>query len=438
MEPYLYIAIGLILGGVIGWFTGRRPTLQNSNAGLVDELRSQVASREKQLSASQLAAGEAEKNLAFARAELKAAEYRLTSQEEALSKSLIQMRDTFKVLSAETLQQSQPQMVEMVEKTFLKLQESAKGDLAQRQESIKTLVKPLETQLKTYQERLQQSENERGKAIGDIKRHLQALTEQSETLSTETLQLRRVLSSNQARGRWGEETLRRVVEAAGMSCHCEFTEQETAGDSRPDMVVQLPGDRTIIIDSKVPGLDFLSALDEADETKRQASLAAHAKKLKDTIKDLADRNYPKEFPSSLDYVVLFIPAESLFSAALEGDRDLIVWAAQRRILLATPASLIGLLRSIAVSWQQHEQTENAQKIAEAAQELYNRVATLAEHFERMRKGLSTAVDGYNKAMGSFPRLRKQGERMLELGVESKGKEIADVQLLGSALREAES
>lgn len=438
MEPYLYIAIGLILGGVIGWFTGRRPTLQNSNAGLVDELRSQVASREKQLSASQLAAGEAEKNLAFARAELKAAEYRLTSQEEALSKSLIQMRDTFKVLSAETLQQSQPQMVEMVEKTFLKLQESAKGDLAQRQESIKTLVKPLETQLKTYQERLQQSENERGKAIGDIKRHLQALTEQSETLSTETLQLRRVLSSNQARGRWGEETLRRVVEAAGMSCHCEFTEQETAGDSRPDMVVQLPGDRTIIIDSKVPGLDFLSALDEADETKRQASLAAHAKKLKDTIKDLADRNYPKEFPSSLDYVVLFIPAESLFSAALEGDRDLIVWAAQRRILLATPASLIGLLRSIAVSWQQHEQTENAQKIAEAAQELYNRVATLSEHFERMRKGLSTAVDGYNKAMGSFPRLRKQGERMLELGVESKGKEIADVQLLGSALREAES
>ena len=156
-----------------------------------------------------------------------------------------------------------------------------------------------------------------------------------------------VLKSNQARGRWGEETLRRVVEAAGMSAHCDFSEQTQEGEAKPDLIVRLPGDRVIIVDAKVPDLDFLNALEAADPMKRAESLAAHAAKLKATIKALADRDYPRQFPNALDYVVLFVPAESLFSAALEGDHDLIVWAAEKRILLATPASLIALLRSVA-------------------------------------------------------------------------------------------
>ena len=138
-----------------------------------------------------------------------------------------------------------------------------------------------------------------------------------------------VLHSNQARGRWGEETLRRVVEAAGMSAHCDFTEQTQAGENRPDLIVRLPGDRVIIVDAKVPDFDFLNALETADAAKRAEALAAHAAKLKGTIKSLADRDYPGQFPNALDYVVLFVPAESLFSAALEGDHDLIVWAAEK-------------------------------------------------------------------------------------------------------------
>lgn len=229
--------------------------------------------------------------------------------------------------------------------------------------------------------------------------------------------------------------MRRVVEAAGMSALCDFSEQTKEGDSKPDLIVRLPGERFIIVDAKVPELDFLSALENADPTRRAESLAAHAAKLKATIKALADRDYPSQFPNALDYVVLFLPAESLFSAALEGDRELIVWAAQKRILLATPASLIALLRSVSVSWQQHAQTENAQKIAEAAQEFYARVVKFTEHFERIRAGLERANDAFNEAAASFQtRVRPAGERLAELGGGAPGKQLADLQPLDSVLR----
>ena len=229
--------------------------------------------------------------------------------------------------------------------------------------------------------------------------------------------------------------MRRVVEAAGMSVHCDFSEQAQAGDGKPDLVVRLPGDRLIIVDAKVPDLDFLGALEAADPGKRAESLALHAAKLKATIKALADRDYPAQFPNALDHVVLFLPAESLFSAALEGDRDLILWAATKRILLATPASLIALLRSVSVSWQQHSQTENAQKIAEAAREFYSRVVTFTKHFDRIRAGLEGANSAFNDAAASFQtRVRPAGERLAELGGAVDGKDLAEIPLLESAPR----
>jgi DNA recombination protein RmuC len=243
------------------------------------------------------------------------------------------------------------------------------------------------------------------------------------------------LKSNQARGRWGEETLRRVVEAAGMSAHCDFSEQTASGENRPDLIVKLPGERFIIVDAKVPDFDFLHALESAEPLKRAESLLAHATKLKETIRNLAARDYPRQFPNALDYVVLFVPAESLFSAALEGDRDLIIWAAEKRILLATPASLIALLRSVSVSWQQHSQTENAQKIAEAAQELFSRVVKFTEHFEKIRSGLERANSAFNEATGSYERMVKpSGERLQKLGGGTSAKELAEVRPLDATLR----
>jgi len=354
---------------------------------------------------------------------------------EAGDRALAALRDQFKATAAEALAANNPRFIEMANEMMARFKAGAEGDLTQRQERIAALVRPLEEQLRAYQQRLQQSESQQQAALGQVHEQLKSLASQSQVLSSETQRLRVVLGSNQARGRWGEETLRRVVEAAGLSAHCDFDVQVQEGDKKPDLVVRLPGDRVIVVDSKVPDLDFLDALGSADEARRSEALREHAAKLRVTIKALADRDYPRQFPSALDHVVLFVPAESLFSAALEGDRDLIVWAAERRILLATPASLIALLRSVAVSWQQHEQSRNAQEIAAAAQELFARVAKLAEHLARIRKGLETANDAYNDAIGSYEgRVRPQGEKLARLGGGAPGKELVEIPPVATALR----
>lgn len=449
MPVGVQILIGALAGGLlgllVGWLLGSRRAAPADNR-LEGELRQQLANRENELGQIRAQLSQATNSCAAAEAKCSASENLLKQQRElhekslrdareAQQKALLDLRDAFKALSADALKQTAPEFLRLAEQSFGKFQEVAKGDLAQRQEAIKTMVEPLKQQLETYQKRLQQSETAQSGTLGEVKKQLEALAQQSQSLANETLQFRMVLKSNQARGRWGEETLRRVVEAAGMSALCDFSEQTQAGDAKPDLIVRLPGERFIIVDAKVPELDFLSAMESADATKRAESLAAHASKLKATIKTLADKDYPSQFPSALDYVVLFLPAESLFSAALEGDHDLIVWAASRRIMLATPASLIALLRSVSVSWQQHVQTENAQKIAEAAQEFFARVVKFTEHFDKIRAGLERANSAFNEASASFQtRVRPAGERLAELGGGSPGKNLSDVQPLENSLR----
>ncbi len=426
------LVLGLALGIFIGWLLWRGA---RADSRLENELRQQLGQREAELDKLRGQIAEAGNARAAAEARQGAAEKLLAEQRALQDKALAELRDAFKALSADALKQSAPEFLRLAEQTFGKFQEVAKGDLAQRQEAIKTLVEPLKQQLETYQKRLQQSESAQSSTLGEVKKQMELLSQSSQSLAAETQQFRLVLHSNQARGKWVEETLRRVVEAAGMSAHCDFTEQTSSGENRPDLVVKLPGDRFIIVDAKVPDFDFLNALETAEPVKRAEALAAHAAKLKATIKALADRDYPRQFPNALDYVVLFVPAESLFSAALEGDHDLIVWAAEKRILLATPASLIALLRSVSVSWQQHAQTENAQKIAEAAQEFYARVVKFTEHFEKIRAGLDRANSAFNDAAASFQtRVRPAGERLTELGGANLSKELPDVQPLDSTLR----
>jgi len=449
MNPGVSLLLAFLLGGsmglLIGWLWWRGRTGPTDDR-LANELRQQLGQREAELNQLRAEMGPLNTALAAAEARQAAAEKLLTEQralhervlaetKTAQDKALTDLRDTFKALSADALRQTAPEFLRLANETFGKFQETAKGDLAQRQEAIKGLVEPLKQQLETYQKRLQQAEGAQAATIGAVRKQLETLAQQSQTLAAETQQFRMVLRSNQARGQWGEATLRRVVEAAGLSAHCDFSEQTQAGDAKPDLIVRLPGDRVIIVDAKVPDFEFLKALDEADPGKRAATLVAHAAKLKNTIIDLARRDYPRQFPNALDHVVLFLPAESLFSAALEGDRDLLVWAAQRRILLATPASLIALLRSVSVSWQQHAQTENAQKIAVAAREFYARVVKFTEHFDKIRAGLERANDAFNDAAASFQsRVRPAGERLAELGGGAPGKELAELPPVEKAWR----
>jgi len=447
----IQLAIAFIIGGGLGLFIGwllaaRKQTGAPTDARLENELRQRLNQREAELNQTREQLSQSQTALATAQANQAAAEKILAEQKSlheqnlrdakaAQEKALADLREAFKALSADALKQSAPEFLRLAEERFGKFQETAKGDLAQRQEAIKGLVEPLKQQLETYQKNLQQNSAAQSSTLGEVKKQLEMLAQSNQSLAAETQQFRQVLHSNQARGKWGEETLRRVVEAAGMSAHCDFTEQTATGENRPDLVVKLPGDRFIIVDAKVPDFDFLNALESAEPVKRAEALAAHAAKLKATIKALADRDYPRQFPNALDYVVLFVPAESLFSAALEGDHDLIIWAAEKRILLATPASLIALLRSVSVSWQQHAQTENAQKIAEAAQELFERVVTFAKHLENIRGGLESANKAFNQAVGSYEsRLKPAGEKLQKLGGGTGGKDLAELPPLEATLR----
>ena len=448
MTALHYFLMGAAVGGAalgfIGWLIGLRQRPPDSR--LESELRQQLAQRVSELAETRQQLSQASVARAASEAKLAATERLLAEQRDlhaqqlaqaarAQEKALADLREAFKALSAEALKQTQPEFLRLANETLAKFQESAKGDLAQRQQSIATLIKPLEEHLNVYQQRLAQSDHNQSAALGEVKKHLETLAHQSQSLSNETLQLRRVLSSNQARGRWGEATLRRVVEAAGMSKHCDFTEQSQIGDSKPDLVVHLPGDRVIIVDAKVPDLDFLQAIDAADSVARADALTTHATKLKATIKGLAERDYPRQFSNALDYVVLFLPAESLFSAALEGDRDLLVWAAGKQILLATPATLIGLLRMASITWKQHAQTENARAIAEAAQEFVVRVNKFMEHLEKIRSGLERASNAYNEAVGSYERMvRPCGEKVVGLGGGAPEKDLIDLPLLDATLR----
>ena len=398
-EIFVFLLIGVALGGVIGWLVGSRKG-------------------------------------ARAQAESRAAEQRLEEQREQSAEQLAALRESFKALSADALKEAQPELVRLAGETLSRLHESAKGELNTSKEAVAKLVAPLKQHLDTYQQRLSESEKNRNTQLGALREQLDALSENSRSLSSETEQLRMILNSSQARGRWGEETLRRVVEAAGLSSHCDFSEQTGSSEGRPDMIVHLPGGRHIVVDAKAPELSFLDELESRDAAQRRTAIEQHGKKMRETIKALADRNYPHHIDGALDCVVMFVPAESLFSAALEGDPDLIVWAAERRITLATPTSLIALLSSVRVSWQYHSQSENARAIAEAAQQLYKRLGTFLGHFDKIRTGLERANKAYNDAVGSYERsIKPSGERVNKLQVgETEGKELPAVEPVAEVLR----
>lgn len=377
--PVLVFAAGLLAGAWLGWFVRGR------------------------LAAAQMTGTES------------VSAERLKAEAALHAQALEAMSNQFKALSSEALRESREEFLRQAESTFLRYQQAAGGDLDKRRDAIQAFLKPLEEQLKTYQSRLQQSDSEQSRTLGEVRKQLETLTQNSQSLATETQQFRMVLKSSQARGRWGEETLRRVVEAAGMSAHCDFTEQTSAEDSRPDMIVRLPGERVIVVDAKVPEFDAAVGQGASDPQSRAAFLADHAKKLKTTIRQLAGRDYPSRFPNALDYVVLFLPAESLFSAALEGDPELIVWAAEQKVMLATPASLIALLRAVSLSWQQYAQTENARVIAQEAGELFARVVKFMDHVGRIGAALNKATDAYREAAGSYEkRIRPAGDRICKL------------------------
>ena len=349
----------------------------------------------------------------------------MDEQKKLLEEAKKTLTETFQALSAESLKSNNQAFIALARSQFETLQAQAKGDLETRQKAIDGLVSPLKESLGRYEFQILEMEKARQKAYGTLDEQLRTLAQANKRLEDETKHLASALSSPlKARGRWGELTLRRVVELAGMSEHCDFTEQETirtdTGHLRPDMIVNLPGNRRIAVDAKVPLQAFLDAVNpDKSEEDRAKALATHGRLVRGHMNELAERKYWEQVGPELELVVMFMPGESFFSVALEQDPQLIDDGMQKKVVLAIPPTLISLLISAAYLWQQEKITQNAKQISELGKELYDRLKTFLGHFQTLGSSIERAVESYNKAVGSMEgRVLVSARKFKELGVGS--------------------
>ncbi len=336
-----------------------------------------------------------------------------------------QMAGEFAQLSAEALARNADQFLRLADTRLGESRQAADGDLARRQEAIEHLLGPIAEQLGRYDEGMQRLERERVRATAALTEQMRHLATSHDQLQKETRSLVTALRSPQTRGRWGELQLRRVVEMAGMLERCDFSEQVTtdgdAGRFRPDLVVHLPGGRNVAVDAKVPMQAFLDANESDDEGTRRLHLAAHGRQLKAHVDALARKEYWKRVDPSPEFVVAFVPGDPLLTAALEHEPGLMEYAVANHVLLATPTSLIALLRAVAYGWQQEALTDNARQVQVLGAQLYERISVLGDHMSGVGRSLTGAVSAYNRAVGSLEgRVLVTARRFADMGVVPAG------------------
>ena len=335
------------------------------------------------------------------------------------------LRDSFRALAAESLSTNNEQFLKLAEENLKKFQAEARSELERKEKSIETLVKPINDALQKTAQQIEALDRERRQTHGAITQHLLSMQETQLQLQGETRNLVNALRKPEVRGRYGELTLKRLAELAGMVEYCDFDEQATTGDGlRPDMVVRMPDSRELVIDAKTPINAYLDALEANDDAARDAHLVRHVRHIRDQVQKLAAKSYWEQFKHSPDFVVMFLPGEQFLEPALKLAPDLHEDALRQKVVIATPTSLVALLKVVAYGWRQQHLAENAEEIRKLGEDLHKRLAVFADHLDQLGRTLGRSVEHYNKAVGSFERQVIPGARRFpEMGIKS-GKDIA--------------
>ncbi len=424
-------------GFVLAWFWARARAVEQSAARIREleagagghqsvesELRRQTADLRTERDALQEKLNEEQQRRTVAETTATKIRENLDEQRKLLDEARSKFSEAFQGLASEALGKTTQQFLELANSKFESLRGDTLGDLELRKVAIEGLVAPLESTLAQLNDRLSQVESSRQEAYGELRGQLQMLAETSKELREETGTLSHSLRQPQVKGRWGELTLRRAVELAGLVNHCDFAEQfsmeaEDGSRQRPDLIVHIPGGQSVVVDAKVPLHALLAASAAENEQERERLLDEHARLVRTHVQNLSTREYWKQFDQSPEFVVLFVPGESFFSAALERAPTLIEEAMNKKVILASPTTLIALLKAVSFGWRQEALAENAAQISELGRDLYDRLAVFSDHLRDAGRGLEKANDAYSKAVRSFnSRLFPGATKFRELGVAS--------------------